>query len=79
MKFDIVRAWKDDTYRQSLSNEQLNTLPANPAGELELNESDLASVAGGWGLTLISRAHLFSVSLFANSLNSTCVFNENQD
>ncbi|HLI68543.1 MAG TPA: mersacidin/lichenicidin family type 2 lantibiotic [Ktedonobacteraceae bacterium] len=49
MKFDAVRAWKDDTYRQSLSNEQLSKLPANPAGELELSETDLASVSGGYG------------------------------
>lgn len=49
MKFDVVRAWKDDTYRQGLSDEQLCTLPANPAGELELSETDLSSVSGGWG------------------------------
>jgi len=47
MKLDIVRAWKDETYRQSLSEEQLSTLPANPAGKLELAETDLLSVQGG--------------------------------
>lgn len=45
MKFDIVRAWKDETYRQSLSEEQLSALPVNPAGEL--NEAELAAVYGG--------------------------------
>jgi mersacidin/lichenicidin family type 2 lantibiotic len=51
MKFDIVRAWKDQTYRENLSAEQRNQLPANPAGEMELGEADLASVYGGdgWG------------------------------
>ncbi|HEU5381221.1 MAG TPA: mersacidin/lichenicidin family type 2 lantibiotic, partial [Ktedonobacteraceae bacterium] len=29
MKFDLVRAWKDESYRQSLSDEQLNQLPEN--------------------------------------------------
>jgi mersacidin/lichenicidin family type 2 lantibiotic len=49
MKFDIVRAWKDDTYRQSLSEEQAGQLPANPAGEFELSDADLASLYGGQG------------------------------
>jgi len=47
MKFDIARAWKDESYRQTLSEEQLNMLPANPAGEM--SEAELASVCGGWG------------------------------
>lgn len=46
MKFDIARAWKDETYRQTLSEEQMNTLPANPAGEL--SETDLEAISGGW-------------------------------
>jgi mersacidin/lichenicidin family type 2 lantibiotic len=45
MKFDIARAWKDEEYRQSLSEEQLSTLPTNPAGEL--TDDELADVAGG--------------------------------
>jgi mersacidin/lichenicidin family type 2 lantibiotic len=52
MKFDIVRAWKDETYHQSLSNEQLNQLPASPAGEIELADAELESIYGsnlGWG------------------------------
>ena len=47
MKFDIVRAWKDESYRQGLSDEQLNTLPINPVGELELNDAELAAIYGG--------------------------------
>ena len=47
MKFDIVRAWKDQSYRASLSEEQLSQLPANPAGEIELSDAALASVYGG--------------------------------
>ncbi len=45
MKFDIVRAWKDEAYRQTLSPEQLEILEANPAGELD--ETALAEVFGG--------------------------------
>ena len=47
MKFDIVRAWKDQTYRESLSEEQLSQLPENPAGEVELSDAELDSVYGG--------------------------------
>lgn len=47
MKFDVVRAWKDETYRQSLCAEELNMLPAHPAGELELTDAELESVSGG--------------------------------
>jgi mersacidin/lichenicidin family type 2 lantibiotic len=47
MKFDISRAWKDDAYRQSLDAEQLKQLPPNPAGELVLTDTDLASLYGG--------------------------------
>lgn len=46
MKLDIVRAWKDEDYRQSLSDEQLNDLPANPVGELA--DADLNSASGGF-------------------------------
>ena len=47
LKVDIVRAWKDDAYRRSLSVEELALLPENPAGLVELDEGDLKSVAGG--------------------------------
>jgi mersacidin/lichenicidin family type 2 lantibiotic len=46
MQFDIIRAWKNESYRQSLSHEQL---PANPAGTLELADADLETVSGGYG------------------------------
>jgi mersacidin/lichenicidin family type 2 lantibiotic len=47
MNLDIVRAWKDASYRASLSEEQLALLPINPIGEVELSDSDLAGVYGG--------------------------------
>jgi mersacidin/lichenicidin family type 2 lantibiotic len=48
MKYDLVRIWKDDTYRQSLSDEQLRALPANPAGELTCRELETVHGGGGW-------------------------------
>jgi mersacidin/lichenicidin family type 2 lantibiotic len=44
---DIVRAWKDATFRAGLSEAELAVLPANPAGLVEVNEDDLKNVAGG--------------------------------
>ncbi|CAK7287026.1 MULTISPECIES: mersacidin/lichenicidin family type 2 lantibiotic [Streptomyces] len=31
----IVRAWTDETFRDSLSEEQRQQIPANPAGEFQ--------------------------------------------
>ncbi len=47
MKFDIVRAWKDEAYRQTLSKGQRDELPANPAGEL--TDAEMEMVYGGGG------------------------------
>jgi mersacidin/lichenicidin family type 2 lantibiotic len=44
---DIARAWKDEEYRNSLSEEQKAQLPDNPAGQFELTDEDLNDVAGG--------------------------------
>ena len=44
---DIIRAWKDEEYRNSLTAEQRAALPANPAGAVELPENELNNVSGG--------------------------------
>ncbi|MEZ4676803.1 MAG: mersacidin/lichenicidin family type 2 lantibiotic [Caldilineaceae bacterium] len=44
---NIIRAWKDAEYRNSLSAEELAALPANPAGLVELPDEEMAEVAGG--------------------------------
>jgi mersacidin/lichenicidin family type 2 lantibiotic len=44
---NIIRAWKDPAYRNSLSNAQREALPANPAGSVELSDADLGKVTGG--------------------------------
>ena len=53
-EIDIVRAWKDEEYRNSLTPEQLAQVPADPAGEAELNEEDLGNVSGGMGYPYIT-------------------------
>ena len=46
---NIVRAWKDETYRQSLSTQEQATLPVNPAGEVELTDTALEAIHGARG------------------------------
>ena len=45
-KVDIVRAWKDSQYRETLTNKQLQGLPGNPAGLIELDDMSLDMAAG---------------------------------
>ena len=44
---DIIRAWKSEEVRSSLTVAQRASLPANPAGLIELTEAQLEIVAGG--------------------------------
>lgn len=45
-RLNIIRAWKDEEYRLSLSEAERTLLPDHPAGLIELEE-DLDQVAGG--------------------------------
>ena len=44
---DIVRSWKNEDYRLSLSLDEQALLPDNPAGLIELTDADLFGIAGG--------------------------------
>jgi len=46
-KLDIVRAWKDEEYCDSLSDTQRASLPQNPAGVIELTDAQLSAAGGG--------------------------------
>ena len=43
---NIIRAWKDETYRQGLSTDEQGVLSANLAGEIELTDAELEAVYG---------------------------------
>ena len=82
MKLDIVRAWKDEAYRQTLDKDLLIELPANPAGEMELSDESLSAVYGGGGgalrlsiLNILTNIRLFSINVLASPLNQTCASN----
>ena len=43
---DIIRAWKDEAYRLSLSAAERAQLPENPAGAVDLSDAQLEVTAG---------------------------------
>jgi mersacidin/lichenicidin family type 2 lantibiotic len=43
----IIESWRDEEYRENLDAETRSLLPGSPAGEIELNEVDLAEANGG--------------------------------
>jgi mersacidin/lichenicidin family type 2 lantibiotic len=47
---NIIRAWKDVDYRQSLSEAERALLPEHPAGLIELDGAEIDGVAGGQDL-----------------------------
>lgn len=46
-KNDVIRAWRDEEYRRSLSEQELAALPEHPAGVMTLEDESLDSVSGG--------------------------------
>jgi mersacidin/lichenicidin family type 2 lantibiotic len=60
---DIIRAWKDEHFRKSLTSDQQALLPENPAGELVLSEAEMARVNGGATTTRLSTCEHTSAPL----------------
>ena len=46
-RLNIIRAWKDEEYRQSLTDAETALVPANPAGLAELAEEEMNQIDGG--------------------------------
>ena len=44
---DVVRAWRDEEYRNSLTSEERASLPENPAGLATISDDTLRSITGG--------------------------------
>jgi mersacidin/lichenicidin family type 2 lantibiotic len=49
-KIDVVRAWRDAEYRNSLSDDERASLPEHPAGLARIDEELLKGVVGGVSL-----------------------------
>lgn len=50
MKVDIIKAWKDEEYRSTLTAQQLETI-SNPVASLKLSDEQMENVNGGVGGT----------------------------
>lgn len=48
-KETMIRAWRDEEFRASLSDAELAELPEHPAGLLDVDDDMLRSVGGGLG------------------------------
>jgi mersacidin/lichenicidin family type 2 lantibiotic len=48
----IIRAWKDETFREQLSVDELADIPSHPSGVTSATDDDLASAHGGTVFTL---------------------------
>ena len=62
-KKDIIRAWKDAEYRQSLSEAERAMLPEHPAGLIDLTDAELATVAGGKKPALTIKGHSCKIAV----------------
>ena len=66
-RLDIIRAWKDEEYANSLTDMQRAMLPQNPAGIVELTDKDLDEARGG------NTIPLFSLDSLCQSLMFSCI------
>lgn len=75
---DYIKAWKDPVYRASLTEDERRSLPASPAGFVELSDSELDGADGGTytptpTITLVTwEAGCFSIN--STMCNGTCAF-----
>jgi mersacidin/lichenicidin family type 2 lantibiotic len=46
MKIDLVRVWKDPSYRAELASGDLAKAPAHPAGLVEVTDEELKAATG---------------------------------
>jgi mersacidin/lichenicidin family type 2 lantibiotic len=42
---EIVRAWRDEEFRSSLSTSEISRLPDHPVGTIELKDGDLVNTS----------------------------------
>ena len=73
---DVIRAWKDEEYRASLSEAERAQLPGHPAGLVELSEDDIDLAAGGTTITITFT--VFICPTYLCTVNTVCPFVETQ-
>jgi mersacidin/lichenicidin family type 2 lantibiotic len=60
---DIIRAWKDEEFRSSLSHQERALLPTHPAGLIELTDEAINDLKANGGIQ--------AYSCFFTSCNAT--------
>jgi len=61
---NIIRAWKDVEYRNSMSASERALLPSHPAGDIELTDVDLENFAGAIGPLASPSTSAFQLSVW---------------
>ncbi len=69
----IIRSWKDESYRQDLSEKDRNSLPNNPAGIIELTDAELIGAHGGSVITVCSFMPCETVITYWPSALTFCI------
>lgn len=70
-KLEIIRAWKDEEYRSSLSESDRALLPQDPAGVVELSDLDLRGAEGGT-LTVTMTMPICDTNMYTMSCITAC-------
>ena len=63
---DVVRAWKDPSYRATLGAEAAASLPSHPAGLVEISDEELRQ-ASGLNTNLMTTAWFCTLFTFIQS------------
>jgi mersacidin/lichenicidin family type 2 lantibiotic len=64
---NIIRAWKDASFRDGLSEGERSLLPSHPAGLVELTDDVLSSVGGMTGPKCTSVTDTVGINCTTNS------------
>lgn len=72
--YDLIRAWKDEDYFESLSEKERSLVPENPAGIIELSDEEMENVAGG---VLNNTAICINIENNVDASNNINIFNNN--
>jgi len=67
----IVKAWKNPAYRNSLSADERSSLPENPAGLVELSDAELQNISGAFPLP--ETVNPMRCTLATRNCDSVCV------
>lgn len=71
-KLDVIRAWKDEEYCESLSASDRSLLPQNPAGIVELTDLEMGQAEGGTHITIVPDSFVITQCLSLATCTALC-------